>query len=184
MKSNKILFVAVVLILGTSLSGCIGVNHGFRGIRTAIINDLGGDFDKEIEFSVGPAGILFVSAIAGMADLEEDVDIAAMLRQISRVQIGVYKRERGNDTKPSINLLRKISDKMLRNGWQYIVRSVKDDEMACVFVQTKNGDHLNEVFIIALSDEDLVITEVLGNLDALIEIAIRNQGHNLNFANR
>lgn len=184
MNKNKLLLVTGIVILGMSLSGCIGVNHGFRGIRSMIIKDLGGDFDREIEFSVGPTSMFFVSAIAGMADIEEDVDIPGMLRQISRVQVGVYKRENWSDTKPSISLLRKISDKMQRNGWQYLVRSVKDDEMACVFVQINNGEHLNEVFIIALSDEDLVITEVLGNLDELIEIAVRNQGHNLKFAGR
>lgn len=184
MKHGRVIIYIILSLMIVGLSGCIGVNNGFRGIRSSIINSLGGDFDTEIEFSIGPAGIFLASTAAGFAKNETDVNISEMLSQIARVQVGVYEWNGNGDIKPSIGLLRKISQKMTAGGWQSIVRSVSGNEMTSVFVQTTNENHINQVFVVALDGDELVITEVLGNLDNIIEIAVRDHGHNLKFAGR
>ena len=53
----------VLLFLGIALitSGCIGVNREFKNIRSQILDNLEDDFDRQIEFSVGPVGFFIAS---------------------------------------------------------------------------------------------------------------------------
>lgn len=51
----------VLLFLGIALlaSSCIGVNREFKNIRSQIMDNLDDDFDRQIEFSVGPVGFFY-----------------------------------------------------------------------------------------------------------------------------
>jgi hypothetical protein len=170
----------IIMLASLVLTGCIGVNGGFRNIRNHILNNMSANYEKEIEFSVGSGGIFLASMFIGFADIEENVD--DMLRQISSVQIGIYKNESGEVIKNDFSVLKSLSDKMEEKGWTFIVRSIDNDELAAVFVNNNSEDELTQVFVVALHDEELVLAEIHGDLGDLIDIAIREHGLNFEIA--
>lgn len=178
---NKISLIIITLVLANFLlSGCIGVNRGFKSLRNHIVENVDGDYERVIEFSVGPAGILLASMFVSFADTEENID--DMLRQVSRVQVSIYEKKGNGSSNPSMSLLCSLSKRLEDRGWQYLVRSVDGDEMVGVFIRSDEPEELNQIFVVALSDKELVMTEVLGDLDDLIEIAIRQHGLDFDMA--
>lgn len=83
--------------------------------------------------------------------------------------------------KPSFNSLREITAELKDDGYDCIIRSVDNTDMFAVMVKT-NTDRIKEMFVIAVNDEEMVMTQIFGDLDELLEIAIRSQGMNVNFA--
>jgi hypothetical protein len=131
-----------------------------------------------VEFSIGSAGIMLASVFVSFADMDAEVDVGEMLSNISRVQVGVYERH-DNNAKPSLKLLREITDEMEDEGWQYIVRTVDGNEMVAVCIQDEEVDRIQQMFVVALTEEELVMTEIHGDLGAIVEVAVRD--HGLNF---
>ena len=172
---NKKLLLAIVLLFAVSLTSCIGVNSEFRRLRSNILNNIDADFDTEIEFSIGPAGIMLAGLFVKFADTEQDVQ--GMLNQLSRVQIGVFKNKSAAPLEPNKKFLKGLSQKMEEEGWTYIVKNYERNEFSFVFVRNSE-DRLRELFVIALDGDELVITEVNGELDELIAIAVRENGLN------
>lgn len=77
--------------------------------------------------------------------------------------------------------MKNISSDLIEDGYEVIVRSSSNKEMVAVLVKSKS-DRLNEMFIIALNEDELVMTQIFGNLDELIEIAIRSKNMNFEYA--
>lgn len=169
-KRNIIVFVAAAFLL----SGCIGVNRDFQNIRTNILASVNDEFERDVEFAVGPGLIYLAGMFVKFAD-EGDEGIDDILSNVSRVQVGVYKRngfERGGF---NLNYLNEVNDYLRSEGWDYLVKSRDADELSFVYVQSEDED-LNSIFAIALSYDELVMVEVSGNLDELIEVIIREEG--------
>jgi hypothetical protein len=178
----KIKMKYLILIFGIAIlnSGCIGINREFKNIRSQILESLDDDFDREIEFSVGPVGFFIASQFVKFADTEENVD--EMLSKIRNIQIGVYNRL-SNFSHPSFGLLNNISNSLDDAvEWKPIVKTIQDNELVGVFIKEKYLDDINELLIISLSNEELVLVKLQGNLGAVMDIIIRDHGHNLKIA--
>lgn len=175
---TKSIMVILALVL---LSGCFGVNQSFRQIRRQIMSDVDGDFSRIVEISVGPAGLYLTGLAASLADAE--IDVAAMIRKISRVQVSVYENEDWGDVTMNNSLTRKLSDKMSREGWTCLVKTRDHEEMSLVFAR-EDGEKINQMFVIALSEENFVMTEISGDLSGLVELALKDKGLNLQIAKR
>ena len=65
---------------------------------------------------------------------------------------------------------------MAENGWDHIVRTVDRDEMAMVFIKSDYIETIEELFVIALNDDELVMAELRGDLGEVVNIAIRENG--------
>lgn len=180
MKSIYVKLLLVV-VLSSTLTGCFGVTGEFRALRNDILNHIDGNFTRDVEFGIGSVGISLASSFVALSDADDYVD--DLLRQVSRVQIAVYEnRNRRDNFKINSVLLKEISDKMTDSGWDYIVRSVERNEMTIVFVKSENVESIENLFIIALNDDELVMAELYGDLNEAIGIAIRENGLNLHMA--
>lgn len=177
MKKYNKLFVIILLALFTT--GCIGVNRSFREVRNHLISNLDENLDKEIELSVGPVGLMLANVFVKFA--EDEYQISDMVKQISRVQLSVYNRPEPAES--NFELLKNITEMMRKKGMKYIVRAKDGDEMSAVFLNG-NDEKLHKLFVVALTDEELVLVEVKGNLNKLIEIAIKQHGFRGNFAKK
>ena len=71
--------------------------------------------------------------------------------------------------------MQKINNEMQLRGWRYIVRLYNDDELTGVYVSTNPEMFLKKMFIITHDSEQLVLVEIEGNLDRLIELAIHDK---------
>ncbi|RPI73065.1 MAG: DUF4252 domain-containing protein [Ignavibacteriales bacterium] len=167
-----ITFSPLLLIALISLSGCIGVNKNFSEMSSNLISKFGNDYHREIEVSVGPLLINFASWVVNFSQEDEIVD--DLMRQVSNVQVGVYKMTTERDSKKN-KVMDKINKEMISRGWTYIVRSYNDDELTGIYVSNDPEMFFKKMFVITHDSEQLVLVEVEGKLDKLIELAIRDK---------
>ncbi|MFC2094616.1 DUF4252 domain-containing protein [Bacteroidota bacterium] len=177
MKIKSITLIISVSLLLLSLTGCIGVNRQFSEVKDKIIGELGNDYKTEFQFSVGSAAITISSWFIDFAADEEYID--EMMREISSVQVGVYNRVEGADAKANFATLQSIDEEMNNKGWKYIVRSADNEELTAIYLSDDPGEILNKMYVINLSDEELVIIEVNGDLKKVISYAIEERKFNI-----
>ena len=176
MKSNKLIPVITVLLLTQFLTGCFSVNTNFKQIRNHLFESMDLQYEREIEFAVGPAGLLFAGMVIKFSDADPMAD--DVVRQISRVQVGIYNNESGDEFDASFSSLKGLVDIMSDKDWECIVRTKSRYEMTSVFVRY-DGDFLNQIFVVTLNDKELILVEVNGDLAEIAEIAIREKGFNI-----
>ena len=172
------LYFLPILLLPVFLNGCIGVNEEFADIRNEVINNFGGEYKSEVQFSIGSVGITVSSWLVDAA-AEEDI-AADILKDVSSVQVGVYKKLRGNDS-PDMNTLREIESKMSESGWKSIVKTCNNNELAAVYVRKNPVEALDRLFVISLDKDELVLVEVEGDLKEAISTAIREKGIDIDY---
>ena len=169
---NKFLFLPI-LLLPLFLNGCIGINGEFAEIRNTVIRNFGGEYESEMHFSIGSAGITVSSWFVNAA---ADEDFAAdILDDVSSIQVGIYRKLSGTDS-PDMNTLREIEILMSEIGWKSIVRTCDNEELAAVYVRKNPSETLDRLFVIRLEDNELVLIEVEGNLKEAISTVIREKG--------
>ena len=179
MKNNKKYHIIVFILISLLSTSCIGVNQEFKNIRTKIISSLDDDFDRQFEFSIGPVGFFLASQFVKFADTEENVD--EMLSKVRNIHIGIYDRL-SNFSKPSLSLLTSITNSIVDENWKSIVKSIDGNEMVGVFVKEENPDDIEEIFVITLTNEELVMVKLQGSLGSIIELVIKEHGHNFKMA--
>jgi len=157
--------------------GCFGVDGNFSRLRNKILNSTGNKYYTDVEFSVGSFGIS-IAKIAVKND-DNDQDTKEILNNISHVQVGVYKNNHNFTFDKGYELLDDINSEMTENGWQYVVKSCCKNEMTGVYVKVKDNDDLKELFVVSLNHNELTLVEVKGNLEKVLETAIRKKGFNL-----
>ncbi len=177
MKPVKI----IILLIAASflLGGCIAVDGYFKGVRNKVFQSVDGSFDREIEFSLGAAAIALSGIAVSFSDAPEYTD--DMIRKIDRVAIGVYKNRDWRNFKPDFASIKELTNELKDDGYEFIVRSVNRDKMVLVTVKTDNY-RIREMFVVAVDDEEMVMTQIFGDLDELMQIAIREQGFNVEVA--
>ena len=158
-------------------SGCINVNRNFKETSAKLISKFGNDYHREVEVSVGPFLINFASWVVNFSKEDEIVD--DLIRQVSNVQVGVYTLTKDRDNE-RFSIMEKINNEMNSRGWQYIVRSYSDDELTAVFVSKNPAMFFKKMFVITHDSEQLVLVEVEGKLDRLIELAIKDKKFRFN----
>ncbi len=177
MKIKSITLIISVSLLLIFLTGCIGVNRQFSEVKDKIMGELGNDYRTEFQFSVGSSAITISSWFVDLAADQEYVD--DMLREISSVQVGVYNRVEGSHAKANFGTLQSIDEEMQNKGWRYIVRSVDNKELTAIYLSDDPVEILNKMYVINLSDEELVIIEVNGDLKKVISYAIEEKKFDL-----
>jgi len=170
MKNKQIKTIISLLLLMTLLSGCFGVDRSFRQIRNYILENSGGEYDKDFEFSVGSTGISLASVVVSFADTDEPIE--EILSEVSSVQVGVYSNINSSKITTDFAGLNHLTKLMERTGWEYIVRTIDKDEFTAIFVRIYENQ-LNRVFLITVKQEEIILVEMYGNIDKVIEIAIR-----------
>ncbi|MCB9208483.1 MAG: DUF4252 domain-containing protein [Ignavibacteriales bacterium] len=179
MKSSNIKLVLLFVSIALISSGCIGVNREFKNIRTQILDNLDDDFDRKMEFSVGPVGFFLASQFVKFADTEENID--QILSKVKNVHIGIYDRL-SSFSKPSLSLLRSITNSIVKEDWKSLVKSIDGNELVGVYVKDQNLEDIEEIFIVTLTNDELVLVKLQGSLGSIIEIIVRNHGHEFRIA--
>ncbi len=173
MKTKSIILVVLISFFLVTLIGCIGINRQFSEVKNKIMGKLGDDYKTEFQFSVGSGAITVSSWFVDLAADEEYVD--DMLREISSVQVGVYNRIEGAKYKADFSTLNSIDEEMNKNEWKYIVRSSENNELTAIYISSNPEELLKKMYVINLSDEELVIVEVNGDLKKVISYAIEER---------
>lgn len=184
MKRSNIILIVLILFSSLGMTGCIGVNAEFRKLRNTVLSNAKVDLKKEVEFSVGPAGLLLANMFVRFADDEDGRNIGDLIGQISRVQIGVYENRDYRNSNLEFGFLKEIDERMNDEGWHYIVRAIDGNELAAVYIKEEEGDILREVFVVSQTDEIFVLANIYGDLNRLVEVALKQNGIKFELADR
>ncbi len=169
----------IILLLSVSalflLTGCFGVDHNFRSVRNDLIRSTGDSFSTDVEFGIGSAGL----SLAGMFVKDEDEEASKIIKEVSGVQIGVYKRHRSGLPVKDFHVLDKITERMNRRGYMYIVRSISHGEVTAIYVNKDPDKIVDPIFIISMDDNELNLVDVKGNIERIVEYAVKDKGVNI-----
>ncbi len=173
MKTKLILVPVALIISSIFFLGCFGVDNEFSEIKDDVVSTAGIHFYKDIEFGIGSAGLSFASAVVDISS--NDNDAREIIKHISKVQVGVYKNAEKVSRQAAIKILGKIDDKLSSHGWDYIVKSYDGSELSSVYIKNDGESKLWEMFVVNLSDDELTIVDVKGNLEKILSYVIKDR---------
>ena len=178
MKAKNIVLFGLIIFISVTSIGCFGVTDDFKVIRSQLFNDTKLGYKKDIEFSVGKVSLSIAKFFVHLSD--DDREAEEVLSSISSAQIGVYKT-RANFSRGNI---RNVINSMEKRGWIYIVKNIDKDESSMIFVKNNNSDSFTDLFVIASEHGKVNLVEVHGNLDRIVEMAIKDKDAKLGFAKK
>ncbi len=164
------LFILLLAALMLPLSGCF-YSREIAHTRRDIERQTGAELDREIVLNLGPASLRTAGWIAGLVP-EEDAQMArAYLRDVRRVKVGVYRVEYMPSSLEALEL--PGAAKLERQGWEVLAKIREDDEVVHVYYRERR-DAIRDLYVMVLSDDELVITRVKGDLSNLVARAIHD----------
>ena len=173
MKTKDITIIITVIFLALTFVGCIGVDNDFREVKSLVIKSTNEKFHTDVEFSVGCVGLSFARFCVSFDD--DNKDAKAILRNISEVQIGVYKNNSYRILHYKYSFFHEIDSKLKEEDWHNIVKHIDGDELTGIYVQDEN-DCINKMYVINIKRNKLSIIRVEGNLENIITYAIKDKG--------
>ncbi len=170
----KLISVSFFLILFST--GCINVNKNFKNIRDNVLSNFDETFKTELEFALGPSTMHFASAFVKLDKENGDKDLGLMLRQVNRIQIGIYKKADNSSFEKYRSS--SLKDLLENDNWIRIVINKEADSVSEVFVKEDDAK-LKQMLVVNAETDQMIIVELSGDLDELIAIAIANNGFNI-----
>ena len=172
MKTKSKITVVLLVLLGFTLTGCIHVNRQFKQTRNSILSTIEAEFERETEFGLGPVGLTVAKAALTIAVDEDEAEVAHQaIRQISEVQVGVYKITDRNYELTMLSF-NDATENLRKKGWIPIVRNSSHGELNMIFIR-KNEKEIKDIYVIALDNDELAIVNVHGRLDKLVAIGLQ-----------
>ncbi len=168
---NSTASFALALTVCLTLTGCF-YSREIAHIRRDIEREFpGSSFDREFVVTVGPGFFSTVGWLAERVDDHETRRIGEYLTEIRRVKVGVYRTE---SLPYEGDLELEELQRFRRNGWQVAAKVRDDDELVWVLYRERY-EEVRDVFVLALSEDDLVIIRVEGNLNRLLEKIVADE---------
>ena len=168
------IIVPIMALFASSLliPGCVFVSADFLETRNLITKELGKiDVDTEFQLRLGP-GLLSCAKLA-VNNSKVDCDEVSYLKDIKNIQIGIYKLRNADKEKVMV-IPEKIDRRLARKGYEPIVKCKEPDETVWVLTRMK-GKKIKALYIIALDRQELILVEIHGRLDRIIERAIQEK---------
>ncbi len=178
MKTKLVLVPILLIVSSIFFLGCFGVDSNFSEVKNDIFSNVNVKFHKNIEFSIGSVGLSFASAVS---DFSDDDNAHEIIRNLSKVQIGVYKYTEPVSRQAAIEIIKKIDDRLQDNGWNYVVKSYDKREVSSVYTKCGDDNKLREMFVVNLNDDELVIVDIKGKLERILTSVIRDKRMDLSY---
>ncbi|HLT46318.1 MAG TPA: DUF4252 domain-containing protein [Rubricoccaceae bacterium] len=165
-----------LLLLAVAASGCTSFE------LTSVRNDLARQLPEAAigegyAVSFGRISIGFTRWLTSFAD-DEDAELAQIaLREVRRVQFGRY------DVTGPVDASRLTMPSRLRHyvedeGWQHLATFREGAEAGWVLYRERD-EGITDLFAVVLSEEELVLARLSGDLDDLVVNVLRHERHRL-----
>jgi len=179
MKTKHLTLALIIAFTSIFFTGCFGVNEKFTQVRNQIMNSVDGSYKTDMQFALGSVSL----AISRWAvDQSEDDELASsLLKEISGVQVGIYKKTDRAASSPDFKTMQGLDKTMKSNGWKCIVKNFEENESTAIYVNSDKDIILNKIFIVTFDNDEMVLVEVEGNLRQLITKAIAERNLALNY---
>ena len=166
--------VAIILLIAVSgtVSGCLWAPD-LAGVRKDIERQLpGAHFDRKIELTLGRVAIGLARLITRF--VPDAREAGQYLSDINRIAIAVYETEE-MPSPMTVSMPKSLKKLQERDDWEVAVRICQDDESIWLLCRTEE-EEIREVFLVVLSDEELVLVRSEGRLDRVVAAAISEAG--------
>lgn len=163
-KFTRYILVAFLCVFS---SGCIYTSE-ISKTRKVLEEEMDADFDTGIVLSMGPGLFQTAGWITQYVD-DEDAQMASRLAYgIRRIKAGVYPIDYLPDLE---DLDLPELDRFKRKGWKPALKVEDDDEVSWLLYRERKG-RVHDLFVVAFTDDELVLARLQGNLDELLNIAL------------
>jgi hypothetical protein len=173
------------ILLGTTLAGVVVcawlafkvvglfyVSRDARALREGAMHSVAGEWNKEIEVSIGSWTVNLARAGLSFVDLPPEARTA--LKSLRGAEAGIYRLRQGG---PAVNHAAMLSDAdkaMVGRGWERLVGVLNRTEMVAIYVPSKISSARDVKVCVAVMDkQQLVIASARSNLEPLVELAAR-----------
>ena len=164
--------ILLALPLCMLLSGCIYTSEIAR-TRRAIEKETRADFDTGIEISMGPGLFRTAGRITRYVDDDDAQKVSRIAYGIRRIKAGVYPVSESPDPDSfDIPDMARFKNK----GWKPALKVEDIDEVSWVMYRERNGA-VNDLFVVVLTDDELVLARLQGQLDELLNTALIEVEH-------
>jgi hypothetical protein len=171
-RAAAVIVIAVLVAAAGVSAGCLWAPD-LAMVRKDIERQLPGvSFEKEIELTLGPVSLAFARLVARITP--EAVDASGYLSDVSRIELAVYNTEDMPPAK-SVQMPERLRLMQESEGWELAVRMRDDDELAWVLYRT-DGDEVKELYVVVVSDDELVMVKAEGRLERLVARALTDSG--------
>lgn len=162
---GKIIYLILLGIL-LCFTGC-KTSADFDYIENSIRSQIyPAKLDNDIKFSIGSLSMGMLNCF--VTD-EEEAD--TYLKEIKSVQVGVYKIHE-TEKNGSLRIPNNVEKTLVDKGWEPFIRVHKKNGENVLLFYRQLSDNASSIYTIVLERDELVIVEVNGNLDSILEKAI------------
>lgn len=172
-----ILPLSAVVILG--LTGCFGVNSKFKKVRDVVLDHHQLSYKVETEFGVGGFWLSIARRIVAMSDDPDAREAKVFLDSISSVQVGSYRLEESlvKSGKADYESVNSFIGYMNGQSYDSLVRNYYSDGFSLILVGWGNSSSrkVREVLIVNLTESELSIVQVRGDIDEMVEFIARER---------
>jgi len=171
MKRQWLSVMLLAILTAGLLPGCVFVSRDFRAMKKTILADLGTvDVETELQMQINSVLISLGKGVVSMTDADREV--VDYLRDIRNVQIGVYKLHDIDRTR-ALKIPKPISANLSRLGYEPVVKVNERNGAAWAFTKI-HQDRIESIIIISLEPQELVLVEVKGRLERILQKAIHD----------
>ena len=171
MKRQRIIVIVLVSLMTGVFSGCLWA-PGLDRVRKEIETQLpGARFDRQFALSLGPVSLGLAKTIVRLVPGTEEA--REYLKDVSSIKLAVYEGANIPD-RSRLETPRQLADMVKNDGWEIAVHANQDDEAVWLLYRS-DGDVLRDIYIVALTDDQLVLVTAHGNIDELLVKAVRNR---------
>ncbi len=170
LKNTKSVALSCLAGIGLLLSGCLWTPE-FSQILAQLRDQMPGvHFKKEIELNLGPTALGFARTVISLVPDEGDEDLQSArsyLREIRSVKVAIYKVYDAHSVE-DVKIPAYVRKLLKRNNWETVAKVQEGDGIVYVLYKPHRKT-IKEMFVMSLSDDELVMVQAEGRLDRLFE---------------
>jgi hypothetical protein len=171
-----VLMLLIPVTLFAGLAAVVMTSFGLAGdsreVRNVVMqSSADAQWKPTFEARVGVLPVILARTIVGFLDVEPEVKLG--LRAFRGADVGVYELRSGKPD--AARLMETVDQRMMARDLECMVRVLDGDEAVAVYVpRDMDSARRVEGTVLVISDQQMVITTVRGNLEPLLEIARRH----------
>lgn len=175
-RRTRILMSGAALVCLLFANGCVWAPE-LTAVKTDIAHQFPDvDFHSNVTLSFGPVAMVLARAVTGV--IPDAREARPYLRDVSRLQVAVYQLE-GTPESEDIRTPDALQH-LLDKGWEMAVRVRDEGELVWVLYRIEK-ESVREMFVVALSDDELVLVKVRGRLERIMAAALHDASNGEGF---
>lgn len=170
-KIKRTIYFCSIIVVAATLSGCFSLVNSSPNARKILSKLKPNNVDHVCSINLGRGSMFCVRALASFA--EEDEEAVEVLKYINKIDLNIYEVKSVENNEVALSF-KEISAQYAKEGWELFMR-VRDGKDNVLMFYKQSGNNISSLSIVALSDDELVIAEIKGNMQQLIASALRDK---------